>query len=192
MNGTISLRLLDTGTVLASQHALDELTAELIADVTGLSPERFAAQFGSVDGYLLELNQQFLDYVSARLARENGGGSSSLARLCRSARLRLDISLEHRALQNLLADARRDLPLVGRAFQRRDHALSLTTTAELKALGCANAAAIARVYHLMVLETIRIEGENGAPNPALRRALDDFLANAVPADRIGFPIAKAA
>ena len=192
MNGPVSLRLLNTGSVLASQHALDELTPELIADVIGLSAGQFATQFGSVDGYLLELNQQFLDYIAARLLRENGGGASGLSRLCRATSLQLDICLEHRALQNLLAEARRDMPLVGRAFQRRDHSLSLTTSAALKTLGCANAASIARVYHLMVLETIRIEGENGAPNPALRCALDGFLANAVPASPVGFAIAKAA
>ncbi len=179
------MRLLKAGVALAAQHSLDELTPELISDISSLSPEQFARQLGSVDGYMLELNQQYLDYILDRLVRETGSHPPSLWRMCRATELQLDICLEHRDLQNLLSDARRHMPVLADAFQRRNQSISAMIGAELKALGCANAAALARVFQQMVLETAQIENETGAPNPALRRALEDVLANALAASPAG-------
>ncbi|AXQ31365.1 hypothetical protein D0B54_22945 [Solimonas sp. K1W22B-7] len=187
MSAPTSSRLLTAGLALAAQYTLDELAPETIADTTGLSHEQFAAQFGSVDGYLLEMNQQFLDHILDRLVREAGTHSPGLPRMCRATQLQLDICLEHRALRNLLSEARRRMPLVAEAFHRRNHTTGIMIGIELKSLGCPHAAAIGRIYCLMVLETAQIECETGAPNPALRRALADFLANALSA-----PPAKAA
>lgn len=188
MNAPTSSRLLSAGLALAAKYSLDDLSAETIADTTGLTREQFAAQFASVDGYLLELNQQFLDHILDRLVREAGTNPPGLVRMCRATELQLDICLEHRALRNLLSDARRRMPLVAEAFHRRNHTTGIMIGIELKSLGCPNAAPMGRLYCLMVLETAQIECEAGAPNPALRRALADFLANALSAP----PVAKAA
>lgn len=181
MSNLTSSRLVAAGMALSAKYALEELDAANIADTTGLSREQFAAQFGSVDVYLTELNQQFQDLILSRLVAEAGQLPPGLARMCRATEVQLEVCLEHRPLRNLLAEARRRLPRVAEAFHKRNQTTAMMIGIELKSLGCPNSTVIGRLYCLMVLEAAQIECEAGHALPAARRTLADFLAMAISA-----------
>lgn len=188
MTAPTSSRLLAAGAALAARYGFEQLTPDIVADTTGLTREQFAAQFGTLDIYLTELNQQFQDHILDEMVREAGQLPPGLPRMCRATEVQLDVCLRHRPLRNLLVDARRLLPGVAAAFHRRNQTTAMMIGIELKSLGCPNSTMIGRLYCLMVLEAAQIECEPGAPNPALRQTLADFLANALAAP----PVAKAA
>lgn len=186
MSGPTSSRLLAAGAALAARYSFEQLTPENVADTTGLTREQFVAQFGSLDSYLTEMNRQFLDHILDRLVRDAASTPPGLPRMCRATELQLDLCLEHRSLRLLLSEARRVLPGMGQAFHKRNRTTAMMIGVELKSLGCPNSNAIGRVYCQMVLEAAQIECEAGSPNPALRRVLAEFLANALAAP----PVAK--
>lgn len=181
MSGPTSSRLLAAGAALAARYSFEQLTPENVADTTGLTHGQFAAQFGNLDSYLTEMNRQFLDHILDRLVRDAASTPPGLPRMCRATELQLDLCLEHRTLRLLLSEARRLLPGMALAFHKRNRTTAMMIGVELKSLGCPNSNAIGRVYCQMVLETAQIECEAAAPNPALRRMLADFLANALSA-----------
>lgn len=181
MSGPTSSRLLAAGAALAARYSFEHLTPDIVADTTGLTREQFVAQFGTLDIYLTELNQQFQDHILDEMVSKAGQLPPGLPRMCRATEIQLEVCLRHRPLRSLLVDARRLLPGVAAAFHRRNQTTAMMIGIELKSLGCPNSTMIGRLYCLMVLEAAQIESEPGAPNPALRQMLADFLASALSA-----------
>lgn len=181
MNDSGSSRLMVAGAALGEKYQLQELSPEVIADCTGLTREQFHAQFGAVDVYLEQVHQQFMERLLQTLVVSAGSLPRGLDRLGRASIAQLDFCLKHRALRGLLADARRLVPRVAAAFHKRSHTTALMIGIELKSLGCQHPQVIARLYCMMVLEAAQIEADAGAPVPAARRALQEFLESSLQA-----------
>jgi len=166
---------------LAELFKLEQLTPEIIAESAGLGVEAFIAEFGSVAQFLDEAHTLYLDDILARIVREASQMPPSLDRILRASTAQLDYCLEQHAFRNLIADARRRVPLVAESLHKRNRGTSLMISIELKALGCKSPMVIARCYCQMVLEAAQIEADAGAVVAEARQALRDFLAMWVPA-----------
>ncbi|HSW15526.1 MAG TPA: hypothetical protein VLI06_21940 [Solimonas sp.] len=181
MGDSGSSRLMAAGTALAGKFQLDQLTPALIADHTGLTREQFQSQFGAVDVYLEQVHHQFMERLLQALVAAAGSLPPGLERMSCATDTQLDYCLQHLTLRGLLADARRRVPRVAASFHKRTQTTALMIGIELKSLGCANPQVIARLYCVMTLEAAQVEADAGAPVPAARAALADFLRNAMAA-----------
>jgi AcrR family transcriptional regulator len=170
------LRLLTAATELAEKHRLDQLTIDAIAAGAGLTKTDFLAEFDSVDAYLVELHNQFMEHILSSIVKDAGKLPPSLERMGRASAIQLDICLEQRALRGLLAEARRMVPSVADVFHRRNQVTAVMISIELKSLGCTRAAMFGRFYCMMVLEAAQIEADAGKLVAEARSALADFLA----------------
>ena len=180
MSETHRSRLLAAASVLANELRLDQLTIDAIAAHAGLSHADFLKEFDSLDAYLVELHQQFMEHILASIVKDAGPLPPSLERMGRASSVQLDICLEQRALRGLLSEARRMVPSVADVFHRRNQVTAVMIGIELKALGCKQPTLFGRFYCMMVLEAAQIEADACKMVPEARRALADFLALSVP------------
>lgn len=166
---------------LAETLRLDQLTPASIAAQCGLTPDEFLAAFPSVDDYLVEVHQQFMARLLETIVADAGALPPSLQRIVRASLVQLDYCLQHRALRNLLAEARRLVPKLAQIFHKRNQTTAMMIAMELKNLGCAQSIDVGRLYCMMVLEAAQIESDAGAAVPEMRQLLADFLALRMPA-----------
>lgn len=168
-------QLLAAAPELAMHYKLEQLDAAVIASAAQLDPDQFHASFGSVDEYLLEMHQQFMNDILARILAGAGSLPPGLDRILRSTFIQLDYCLEHRALRALVAQARRLCPRVAEVFHKRNQTTAMMIGMELKNLGYREPINLGRYYCMLVLEAAQIESDAAAAVPEARALLEDFL-----------------
>ncbi|MFP5305278.1 MAG: hypothetical protein ACLGI7_05555 [Gammaproteobacteria bacterium] len=166
--------LLEAGRRLSGSIPLSALDAGQLCAAAGAAPQDFAQAFGDLPGYLLALQQQFMDRLRDKIVAVTSGVPSGIRRIELATETFLSGCLQERALRAWLLDARA-WPAVFAGLRRQNQTYSVIIGSELKTLGWPAPQAAARVYLAMVLEASIVEHRRGAAVPETREVLWDFL-----------------
>lgn len=165
-------RLLKAGQALAADRALAELSVDQIVSAAGVAKGTFYVHFESRQAYWTALHADFHQRAAARIlaARASAVGDEILS----ASLAYLDFCLEQAATKALLLEARA-LPEIREAVQAQNHRFAAQLGPMMQQRGLAEPAALAQLWVGMVAEVAIAEAQAGAPQAALRRALQTMM-----------------
>lgn len=166
--------LLAAGQRLAQQQTWAELRLETVAEAAALPAESMLELFGSLEGFLVALQQKFMTELQELVitAAEQRKGSQ---RLSDAGIAYLDYCLNQHPLRAWLLSARSDTAIVAAGLRKQNQSYISILSIEFKALNWPRPPAAARLF-LSALQAIgREEHAVKRPLPELRAALWDFL-----------------
>jgi hypothetical protein len=162
---------------LCRERRLDTLTPADVCRQAGVDEAAFAPAFGDVPGYLVAVQQAFMDRLRDRIVAVTAG-VQGLRRIQLATESYLSSCLAERDLREWLLAARM-LPSVLAGLRRQNQIYYVILGAELEALGWPDGAAAARLYMAMINAAGIVEHRLGV-QPELREALWHFLTHGGP------------
>jgi AcrR family transcriptional regulator len=171
MNARASL--IAAAPALAAECRLVELTADAVCRKSGVDAEVFAASFGDVTGYLIAVQQGFMDRLRDRIVAVTAGVPPGLRRIQLATESYLSGCLKERTLRTWLLEARMR-PTVLASLRRQNQTYTVILGAELDGLGWPDGVAAARLIMAMISAASIVEHRTGV-QPELRAALWHFL-----------------
>ena len=168
-------RLLLAGQQLAADKVLAELSVDQVVQAAGVAKGTFYVHFDSRQAYWTALHADFHQQAATRVlaARATAVGDEMLA----GTWAYLDFCLEQAATKALLLEARA-LPEIRQAVQAQNRRFAELLSPMIQRRGLAEPGALAQLWVGMVAEVAIAEAQAGAPQPALRRALQAMFPTA--------------
>ncbi|MES0874003.1 TetR/AcrR family transcriptional regulator [Sinimarinibacterium thermocellulolyticum] len=158
---------------LAAEIDFWTLSVDHICARAGVDRAEFAASFGDLDGYLVAVQEAFMDRLRDRLIAVTSGVPSGVRRVQLATESFLDTCLKQRPLRAWLLQAR-GRPPVYASLRRRLRIYWVLVGAELRAMGWRDGVAGARLYMAMVDAATSIEHRTGRQEK-VRAALWHFI-----------------
>ncbi len=163
---------------LAKVLTLDALRPADVCRQAGCDEAAFAQAFGDITGYMVAVQQGFMDRLRDRIVAVTAGAPRGLHRIELGTESYLSGCLAERDLREWLLAARM-LPPVLSGLRRQNQTYYVIIGTELEGLGWPDGAAAARLYLAMISAASVVEHRLGA-QPALREALWHFLSHGGP------------
>jgi AcrR family transcriptional regulator len=163
---------------LAARLPLDSLTPADVCRQAGSDEATFIEAFGDVTGYLVAVQQAFMDRLRDRIVAVTAGVPPGLRRIQLATETYLSACLAERQLRTWLLQARM-LPTVLAGLRRQNQIYYVIIGTELESLGWPDGAAAARLYMAMINAAGIVEHRLG-PQPQTRDALWHFLTHGTP------------
>jgi AcrR family transcriptional regulator len=167
--------LIAAASATAREHPLDAVTAADICRHAQLDEAAFTGNFGDLTGYLVAVQQAFMNRMRDRIVAVTAGVPPGLRRIQLATESYLGGCLAERALRSWLLGARMRPPVLS-ALHRHYRVYYVILGAELEKLRWPDSAAAARLYLAMINAAAVVEHRLG-PQPQLREALWHFLSH---------------
>ncbi|MFC4250624.1 TetR/AcrR family transcriptional regulator [Sinimarinibacterium flocculans] len=158
---------------LARERRLATLTTDEICQRAGVDAGVFTSIFGDLTGYLVAVQQVFMDRLRDRIVAVTAGVPPGMRRIQLATESYLSGCLDERPLRGWLLEARMRPPVLT-GLRRQNRTYYMILGAELERLGWPDGAAAARLYLAMINAASIVEHRSGV-QPALRAALWHFL-----------------
>lgn len=166
--------LIDAGSQLAAELPLEALSVQRLCSQAGAEESDFEVHFSSLTGYLVALQQDFMDRLRAKIVGVTTGVPAGIRRTELAAETYLSACLAERALRAWLIEARAR-PDVLAGLRRQNHIYWVLIGIEFEALGWPYPRAAARLYLTMLNEASVLENRAGQASPPLRLTIRNFL-----------------
>lgn len=165
--------LIDAGLRLAGR-GLQALSVNDVTAEAGVAKGTFYVHFASRAEFVLALHRSFYERTVERIQRAVGALPPGREALQAGACAYLDSCLEQRSLKALLLEARFE-PLIQEEVAARNENHALFAAPQFTAMGWREPEVSARLFVALTSEAALLELAGGGPDPAVRRALADFL-----------------
>jgi TetR/AcrR family transcriptional regulator, transcriptional repressor for nem operon len=166
--------LLKAGSTVAAQRGLSGLSLNLVADEAGVAKGSLLHHYGDRATFLLELHRSWHDQIAAELADAMSDMRPGGERLLVAAERYLDICRRDRGLRTILFEARFE-PSIAKEVARRNREFSFLGVPDFEGLGHRDPRSSAALFLGMVVEAAMIEHRANRRQPAIRRALREFV-----------------
>jgi len=163
--------LLAAAPMLADRFDAASVGVMAIAQALGIAEDDFLAEFDGVEQYFAAVQLQFFEGRLAAVIGKAGAMPPGLERIRSAWSGYLDYSLAHAAVHGWCRRARQRFASLQEEPRRRNHGVLLMIQIEFSTLHCADAMERARLAVGAVLETVKVETEARAQNPAMRALL---------------------
>ncbi|RZU51738.1 TetR family transcriptional regulator [Krasilnikovia cinnamomea] len=149
--------------------SINAITAE-----AGVAKGTFYVHFAGRAEYLLALHHLFHERVLGGMGDAVGDQPPGRAALLAGALAYLDGCLNERAVKALLLEARIE-PVIQAEIGARNEMVAVLTEPHFAAMGWREPRTCARLFIALVAEAALLELPGGVPDPAVRRAVAEFL-----------------
>ncbi|HEY1077479.1 MAG TPA: hypothetical protein VGE51_12375 [Fontimonas sp.] len=168
-------QLLATGRRLAATHRRRaELTRAVVCAQAGVTPEAFAALYGSDEAFHCDLLAALLDDLRDTVTRATAGMPPGIPRL----KMAVETYLEAQARQPTLCELRDSLHVCSdgaQALARHRSGFGMMVALELKASDWPEHQAAGPLLAAAIAEVARAERQDTQPMPGLRETLYRYL-----------------
>jgi TetR/AcrR family transcriptional regulator, transcriptional repressor for nem operon len=166
--------LLAAGAKVGSAGGIANLTVARVIETAGASKGSFFHHFASREQFVLALHRDFHDAMFAEIASARADRAPGREALLAGARAFWRVCLNRREMRACLIEARID-PMIAAEARAREAEMAQAVESDLRAMGKANAAALAPLLLAVIREVAVLEHDRKAALPSARRAFESLL-----------------